>query len=86
MTQHTVTNEELAVWKPRLESVARAFRGQAEVDDLVQEGWIFVWQSLARGVHPSDEQIRNRMRNWCRTLRRQESGRSERIPEDVEAR
>lgn len=82
MEAHVVTDEELATWKPRLEQLARAFRNQAEEDDLVQVGWIFVWQSLSRGAHPTDEMIRARMSNWCRTLRRQESGRSERLPED----
>lgn len=48
----------------------------------MQEGWIFVWSTLRKGVHPTDEMIRARMSNWCRTLRRQESGRSERLPED----
>lgn len=84
METHIVTDTELTVWKPRLVKIAKAFRNQAEEDDLVQEGWIFVWTSLKRGVHPTDDMIRNRMRNWCRTLRRQEQGRSERLPEDDE--
>lgn len=86
MSAAAVSREELAAWLPRLEQLARPFRNQAEEDDLVQEGWIFVWQSLAAGIHPTDVLIRSRMSNWCRTLRRQESGRSERLPEDDEGR
>ena len=83
MTGRAVSNEELATWKPRLERIAQAFRNRAEVDDLVQEGWIFVWRSLQKGVHPTDDMIRKTMRMWCRTLKRQEEGRNARIPDEV---
>jgi DNA-directed RNA polymerase specialized sigma subunit len=46
----------------------RARRVRAEFDDLFQEGMIFVWQTLEKGEKPSAEMIRNRMRNWIRTL------------------
>jgi len=37
-----------------------------QVDDLEQEGLIHIWQSLARGVDPSTEQIEYRMRSYVR--------------------
>lgn len=77
-----VTHEELAAWRPRVEAIARRFgTRRAEFDDLVQEGWIRVWNSLEQGEFPTDQQIRNSMRNWARTLRRQTYGRSERLVE-----
>lgn len=82
MGTRAVSSEELKAWKPRLKQLAGPFRKQAEEDDLVQVGWIYVWESLRDGIFPTDENIRRRMSNWCRTLRRQESGRSERLPED----
>lgn len=44
------------------------------MDDLHQEGLIFVWESLADGVDPSARMIQNRMKNWVRTLSRQRRG------------
>lgn len=43
----------------------------AELDDLVQEGLIFVWQSFGRGVYPNEELIEGRMLNWIRLMARQ---------------
>lgn len=40
----------------------------AEYDDLVQEGLINVWQTLARDVTPSADMIENRMRDYVRWL------------------
>lgn len=40
----------------------------AELDDLVQEGAEFVWQSLEKGIPPKEEHIQNRMRNWVRKM------------------
>lgn len=82
MSARVVSNEELATWLPRLTRLAQAFRWQAEVDDLVQMGWISVWRALQKGVHPTDDTIRKAMRYWCRTLRAQEAGRNARIPDD----
>lgn len=42
-----------------------------EHDDLVQEGLIFVWQSLARGITPAARLIRGRMVDYQRWLGRQ---------------
>ena len=41
-----------------------------EYDDLVQEGLIFVWQSIARGVQPSARLVRGRMVDYQRWLGR----------------
>lgn len=63
----------MAAARPRVESLARQFSGieGVEFDDLVQEGLIAVWQSLERGIDPSNEFIKNRMRDWMRYVRRQ---------------
>jgi len=37
-----------------------------QYDDLVQEGLIDVWRSLARGVAPRTDMIENRMRDYVR--------------------
>lgn len=68
-----VSNEAVAAYKEHIENLARPYvgLGGAEFDDLVQEGMIHVWQSLARGIAPSSEQIENRMRDWVRYIRRQ---------------
>lgn len=79
---HADLNEELAAWEPRLREIARPFRGRAEEDDLVQEGRIHVWRSIERGRHPTDDMIRNKMRDWCRRMRAQEKGRSDRLDEE----
>lgn len=39
-----------------------------EFDDLVQEGLIAAWQSLAKGVTPSEKHLRARMLNYMRWL------------------
>lgn len=75
-------NEELAAWDPRLREIARPFLGRAEEDDLVQMGRISVWRALEKGQHPTEHIIRQEMRKWCRTLRRQEQGRNERLPDE----
>ena len=74
----------LRAWKPRLVDLARPYLRRAEEDDLVQEGWIAVWRWLEQGIEPTDAMIRNRMRNWCRTLQRQVTGRSDRLPREVD--
>ena len=64
-----------------LTRIARRYVGRhgAELDDLVQEGAIFVWQSLQKGIKPKEELIRARMRNWVRTLEYQTRYTKERI-------
>jgi len=39
-----------------------------EFDDLVQEGLIAAWQSMARGVSPSEGHLRARMIDYMRWL------------------
>jgi DNA-directed RNA polymerase specialized sigma24 family protein len=55
-----------------VESLARRYDGKrgAEKDDLVQEGLIFVWQSLEKRICPSAEMIDNRMKDYVRWLNR----------------
>ena len=69
LTEVEITSELKQYW-PELTKYARKYTGRfgAELDDLVQEGAIFVWQSLQKGITPSEDHIRNRMRNWVRTL------------------
>jgi DNA-directed RNA polymerase specialized sigma24 family protein len=68
-----VTSAEVAAYRPKVGILALMFKGWngAEVDDLEQEGLIAVWQSLARGVTPTETFITNRMRDWVRWLKRQ---------------
>lgn len=70
---HEVTSAEIARYERTLEGIARRYVGRngAELDDLVQEGRIFVWQSLQRGIPPSAEMIGNRMVDYVRWLGRQ---------------
>lgn len=83
MKEVEITSELKQYW-PELTRYARKYVGRfgAELDDLVQEGAIFVWQSLQKGITPSEDHIRNRMRNWVRTLEFQ--SRYGRIKEPVE--
>lgn len=57
-------------WYPEVTRIAKKYVGRhgAELDDLVQEGITFVWQSLERGIIPKEDLIRARMRNWVRTM------------------
>lgn len=70
----TVSSEAVAEYLPRCEVLARPMVDMggsgAEFDDLVQEGLIFCWTSLQRGVKPRTELIRGRMLNWVRYCRR----------------
>jgi DNA-directed RNA polymerase specialized sigma subunit len=61
----------------RLSAGRRAKARGAEYDDLVQEGLIDVWLTLARGRTPSVNHIENRMRDYIRNL-----GRATRSPAD----
>ena len=67
-----VTSEAVAAYRDHVEFLARKYKGfaQAEFDDLVQEGLIAVWQSLARGLRPSSEVIEYRLISWVRYLDR----------------
>ena len=68
-----VTSEQVASYEAACRALARRYVGRngADLDDLVQEGRILVWQSLQRGVHPAADMIENRMRSYVRWLGRQ---------------
>lgn len=64
----TISNEEVAVYKPYVERLAARFYKRdyrIEHDDLVQEGWIHVWQCLEKGERPTNVGIMNIMKNWA---------------------
>ena len=63
-------NDRVADYRDLVESLAHKFvgRNDAEFDDLVQEGLIFVWETLTKGLRPSAELIEGRMSNWVRLL------------------
>lgn len=70
-----VTDQAVREYSGLVESLAtqlsrspRAKQVGAEYDDLVQEGLIMVWQTLARRIRPSKEVVENRMKNWIRFL------------------
>lgn len=69
-----VTDQAVDAYRGLVEALATevhrspgAKRVGAEMDDLVQEGLISVWQSLERGHNPAAV-IKNRMKNWVRFL------------------
>jgi DNA-directed RNA polymerase specialized sigma subunit len=67
-----VRSEAVAKYHAHVTRLARKYVGysQAEADDLVQEGYIAVWQTLARGLRPSTQVIEGRMLDWCNFLGR----------------
>jgi DNA-directed RNA polymerase specialized sigma24 family protein len=70
-----VTSEEVKVYLPLVESLARRFKGPfAERDDLIQEGLIDVWHALQKGVTPSQQHIMQRMRKWVNRQKRLKFG------------
>ena len=66
------SNEAVASYQDHVEFLARKYvgLGDAEFDDLRQEGMIAAWQALTRGLRPSTEVIEGRMIDWVRFLRR----------------
>lgn len=86
MAKRAVSDQELAAYRPRLEQLAVRFAGRPFVDhdDLVQEGWILVWEKKQQGFEPTDEQILARMAKWARTVTRQRQGipKRARLPKD----
>lgn len=66
-------NGQVAKYRGLVETLAEQFArsNPNELDDLVQEGLIFVWQTLQRGHRVSEEHIRNRMLNWLSYRSRQ---------------
>lgn len=67
-----ITNEVIAEYVPRVKSIARKYVGRngAELDDLIQEGLIFIWLSLKKQIMPSMDLVDKRMKNWVRYLGR----------------
>ena len=77
-----VTDADIRVWDDlvtatatRLAGSYRARQASAELDDLIQEGRIAVWQSLLRGVNPGMV-ITNRMKDYIEWVGR----RSQAVP------
>lgn len=72
----TVSSEELSLHKPRCERLAHSLgrRPGVEVDDLVQEGWMFVFTGLREGHQRTDDQILSRMRRYIRKEQNQREG------------
>jgi DNA-directed RNA polymerase specialized sigma24 family protein len=68
-----VSDDQIRSYDPHVASLARKYVGRAgaELDDLVQEGRIAVWQSLEDLRPPSTEFIEFYMRRWIQTLRKQ---------------
>lgn len=66
-------DQRIAEYLPLCQTLAAQLEGsnEAEVDDLVQEGLIRVWQKLDVGEEPSPSDIKERMVDWVRTLGRQ---------------
>jgi DNA-directed RNA polymerase specialized sigma24 family protein len=66
------TDNDIKSYWSLCEYLARPFVGQhqAEQDDLVQEGLIYVWHTLQNGKTPSKDFIQKRMRNWVRFCER----------------
>lgn len=65
-----VTNEQCLFYLPIIKNRAARFvgRGGAEFDDLVQEGYIDVWTTLASGKTPAIRYIDHRMSRYCKWL------------------
>lgn len=68
-----VTSADVAAYEGWIEHLARPYIGRqdAELDDLMQEGRIAVWQTLQKGIRPSAGVVQGRMSNWVRLLARQ---------------
>lgn len=76
MLIRTVSDEEIAEYRPLCETIARPLVGlaNAEADDLEQEGLLHVWLRLRAGDVPAAKFIRYRMQNYCRFLAKQNRG------------
>ena len=68
----TVHDSDILAFEPMVCALARRFVGiaGAEYDDLRQEGLIFIWLTLSKGISPSADLVAKRMLNWTRFLRR----------------
>lgn len=58
----------------RIVRPGRMSRTGVEYDDLVQEGLIFVWQSLERGEDPAAKLVRGRMLDYVKKMGREKRG------------
>lgn len=67
-----VRDSDILAFEPMVNALARRFVGiaGAEYDDLRQEGMIFLWLTLEKGIAPSADLIAKRMISWTRFLRR----------------
>jgi DNA-directed RNA polymerase specialized sigma24 family protein len=65
-------NSAVSAYLGTVESLARKYDGRqgAEKDDLIQEGLIFVWQSLEKKICPAAWMIENRMKDYVRWMGR----------------
>lgn len=69
----TVTDAQVAEYRPLVESVANRLHREGRYiwrDDLVQEGLIAVWQTLAKGQKPNEKDVERRMVDWIRVERK----------------
>ena len=68
-----VSDDQIRAYDDHVQSLARKYvgRARAELDDLVQEGRIAVWQSLEDHRPPSSAFIDFALKSWVRTLRKQ---------------
>lgn len=72
-----IGNSDIISYQPTVERIARILlrysrRADLDVDDLVQEGLIAVWESLTKGISPSKEFIKNRMLNYIKIIDKQQ--------------
>lgn len=68
-----VSDDQIRAYDDHVHSLARKYVGRAgaELDDLVQEGRIAVWQSLEDLRPPSTPFIDFAMKRWVAALRKQ---------------
>jgi len=64
----TVTDYEVAEWRPLIDKRATHYAGigETEFDDLVQEAWLKVWLLLEEGIYPTQEIIDHAMIDYIR--------------------
>ena len=71
--QHDLSNQ-IAAYEEMLEAHAGRFVRlpgmENDLDDLIQEGRIAVWFAIRDGHRPSNEVVKNAMRDHCRKERR----------------
>jgi hypothetical protein len=69
----TVQDNDIRAFEQMVQVQAHRFVGVggAEYDDLVQEGLVFVWLSLSKGITPSADLVSKRMISWIRFINKQ---------------